>query len=243
MAKLPNLTEDDFKKIKELLENGKSTTEVGELFGLSKKQFFYLNKKYKLVDFYDLKMKKYKWLASIYLLPPDGEGMPAAQIYKKYGISSDVVMLALQKLGLMKHWRGKAESQRKRNIDNPDELEARNNKIRQVYKDNLEIGVERGKKLKQLYIDEPERKEYLSKRMTEWWKQFEAEDGGKLENRLLAFPNRQKATNFLNGFVGSKYQTNPKKASAIYQKYMPIIDNHTFPDELPQQPPPQPQPV
>jgi len=73
----------------------------------------------------------------------------------------------------------------------------------------------------------PEYKEQLSKRSLENWKQV-----GGLEGRLLSYPTREQSINFLNGFVGNLWETNPSQAGAIRNKYMEIINAHIFPSEI-----------
>lgn len=74
-----------------------------------------------------------------------------------------------------------------------------------------------------------------SGRMLEWWKQFEGEDGEKFKNRLLSYQIRQQAIDNLFVLINKEKITNPGKASALYNKYMPFINNYTYPDEIQQE--------
>jgi len=226
MAVSRGWSEDDLQKVKELYEKGYSSVYIAPLFGVNPATINKLNQKYKFVDFKKRKQEKYKWLAGLYLLPPDGEGMPASEIYKQHGISPKVVRLALKSLGKEEKWRGNSEAGRKKFEDNPDLKKEISEKQKQYYRDNPEARQEQSKRIKQLFIDEPERTER------------------GLEGRLKSYNSRDEAINYLNGFIGNsinKAVSPAQKSTAFhtYNKFMEIINSHTFPDEVQQQPPQQ----
>jgi len=59
------------------------------------------------------------------------------------------------------------------------------------------------------------------------------EQRGGLEGHLKSM-SRDKAVSYLNGFLYRIYNENPWRAISIKNKYMEIINNHTFPDEVQQ---------
>jgi hypothetical protein len=126
------------------------------------------------------------------------------------------------------------EMMKQRYIDNPEMREDHGKKIKQRWDNDPDLKKRQSDRIKKTYEENPQLRENKSRQMKEWWKQFEDEHGKKLENRLLYFDSRQKAINLLNGFVGSKYQTDSDIAMAIKHKYLQIINDHTYPDEVQQ---------
>ena len=58
---------------------------------------------------------------------------------------------------------------------------------------------------------------------------------GGLEGRLLSFLTREQSVKFLNNFFHViRKKDGPQIAGAVYNKYMQIINDHTYPDEVQQ---------
>jgi len=71
----------------------------------------------------------------------------------------------------------------------------------------------------------------MSERMKQFWR-----DMGGLEGRLLSYPTRDKAITFLHGFFNKiQKEEGATIAGGIYNKYMDIINNYTYPDEIQQE--------
>ena len=85
-------------------------------------------------------------------------------------------------------------------------------------------------KMKERWED-PQQHENASKAMKKVWK-----DIGYLEGLLLSYPTRQQAINYLTNFIGNKIQSEGKSRQIYmtYNKYLNIINNHTFPNEVQQ---------
>jgi DNA-binding CsgD family transcriptional regulator len=62
---------------------------------------------------------------------------------------------------------------------------------------------------------------------------LEWEKRGGMEGYLKSM-TKENAIKYLYGFVGRIWNANPQQASAVKNKYMEIIENHTFPDEVQQ---------
>ena len=192
--------------------------------------------------------EKDKQIAYMYLSPPEGLGMTMKDIAEQYlGHSSHmVVRQSLIRSGLGDKIRTRDESanlsgglerQRQRTKEwwaNPENREKHTQKLREIARrpENRQRASERTQK----WWDENEwAKEYwsemLSPIMKKRWEEMPGEPGEKFGIYLTMMDSREKAISCLNGFVGSKYRQDPEYASAIKNKYMQIINNHTYPNE------------
>ena len=182
-----NFLREDIEDIRGLVEDGYSFEKISNLLNFSMESIRRLNEKYKWRNYDDNLLEKYKRIASLYLLPPDGKGMSQKEISEKEKIHSSLIFRSLKRLGLS---------------------------------DKFRCGSE---------LWTPKRKETQSKIRLKWWE----EQGGLgffLKNH---YTNRDDAVNYLNGLViRMKNLGNDAKAFNTYQKYMEIINNHTFPDEV-----------
>jgi len=81
-----------------------------------------------------------------------------------------------------------------------------------------------------------EDEDYIENQRVKQRQSWEARGG--LTGQLLSYPTRGQAVTYLNAFIFRIREENPQRAGAIYNKYMSIINDHTFPDEVqqPQQP-------
>ena len=206
-------TEDELGKIRKLLEEGKSSYAIGKLFGVNSNAILYLNKKYKWIDFEKEKLKKDKLILGLYLLPPDGHGMPAKQITKEYGyeFSGRRIYKALERSNLTQYWRGQSEAAKKK------------------YKDNPELGKQFGDFMRQKYKNDPDLRKQISDSMKKTIK-----DIGGLAGMLLNCSTRDKAISMLNYNVKRIGREDSQFAFNTYTKYIQIINNHTYPDEVQQ---------
>lgn len=205
-------SQEDLEKMKKMLEDGYSYKKISKFFGIGDLTVKKTNEKYKLVDMVKLRDKKDKHILNLYLLPPDGKGMSAQSMQKQYGINPVSIQTVLRNSGLSNKWRGQSEAQKQKYINNPD------------------AALEQSNKLKQRHIDRPELAVEHSKFMKEKWKEW-----GGMEGLLLSYSTREQAINWLKGFVQRLYDTNPQAASGINAKYMKVINNHTYPDEVQQE--------
>lgn len=206
-------SEEDLEKIKSLILQDKSFRSIASLFGVGDVTIANLNKKYKWKDLKADRLKKDNFIASLYLLHPDGKGMSAKAIAAQYGINPSTTMQALRRLDKLDFWRGQSEAQKQKYIYDPDSARVHSEKLKQVHKDRPEIG------------------EQQSIRMKEYWDEI-----GKLEGLLLSYPTKEQAVKWLNGFYHRLLKMNKiETANQIYNKYMKIINDHTYPDEIEQQ--------
>jgi transposase len=82
--------------------------------------------------------------------------------------------------------------------------------------------------------DAPGRREEISNIQKKRWDEI-----GGLEGFLTSRDTRQEAIGFLNNFIGNqkKIRGQTKQIYLTYNKYMQIINNHTYPDEVQQSQP------
>ena len=121
---------------------------------------------------------------------------------------------------------------KQRYIDDPNLREEQSKKIKQFYDDNPEARKEKSVRSKQVFKDNTELRDQISKKMIQQWK-----DWGGLEGRLTSFPTRSQAEQFLNNFLHNiinREEGASSKAYFIQTKYMKIINDHTYPDEVQQ---------
>lgn len=212
-------TQEELDYIKKLIEEGKSFRSIAKIFGVISNTITALNRKYKWRDFDKERDNRDEKILELYLLPEDGgRGLTKTEVQKRLRVSKPTIDEALRRFGFEDKIRGQSEENVRR-WSNPEEREKQRSRITQFYENH------------------PEAAAIHSQRMIEWWDQFGTERGERLKNRLLFSPSRQQAINILSSFVSSVRESNPQKASAIYNNYIKIINNHTFPDEV------QPQPV
>ncbi len=158
-----------------------------------------------------------KFIVNLYLLPPKGKGLSSQKITEQYGFGLRKVKGALRRLGLLDFYRGRSEANKR--TWTPERKKRQSDLLTEKHKENPGLGKEH------------------SRKMVEYWKQFESEDGGKYENYLLSLPTKQQAMNNLNGIFYRWKETNGATfANVAYDKYLKFINDHTFPDDTP---PPQ----
>jgi len=174
---------EELEEIKKLIQKGKSYRYVGEMFKVSPRSIEGLNKKYQWLNKKEELIKKYRWIASLYLLPPEGKGISGYQLRKEYGLSNSDIVSALKFLNKSEFYRFPNDK----------------------------------------YV-----MEQRSRSAKEWW-----EDHGRLEGYLTSI-SKEAAISFLNNLVSNINKTNNRKAFSVYNKYMQIIENHTYPDEVQQ---------
>ena len=134
-------------------------------------------------------------------------------------------------------------------MDNPELREESSRRSKQKYIDNPKIKEDISKTLKQRYIDNPELKEEISNRekqryidnpelreqMSKIHKQRFIDYGG-WEGYLKLQSTRSKAIQLLNNLIHMiiKREGRTNNSYRVYNKYMNIINNHTYPDEVQQ---------
>lgn len=118
------MTEDNLQTIQELFDEGNSFEEIAETIGIGVQYLYRQNKKYQWRNLEEDKIRKDKWLASLYLLPIDGgRGMSYGEIRRDYGVDGKRIQLALEALGLGDKWRSRGneysseQQSRKKNED------------------------------------------------------------------------------------------------------------------------------
>jgi len=244
---LKKWTQDELQVIKELLREGENYNQIAKLFNVSFPTIKSVNKRYHLVRDEEIKAiaeeklrKKYEYITGLYLPSPKGKGLSLTQIEREYGVAAKTVIKALKELGLYEEFfRRPSDANRHRYESNPELGENHSRRMKEIHRNNPGMAEQHSQFMKQLFIDEPERANEFGNRIKSWWKQFEDEGGGnKLQNRLKSFPTREQAINSLKGFVMSKRSKNPNEdleSMAIYNKYMKIINDHTFPNEVQQE--------
>jgi hypothetical protein len=202
---------EDFPEIKKLLQEGKSINEVSNLTGVPWDVIRRMNIKYQWVDFDKKRKEQDSLIASLYLLPPVGKGLSFSKIFQEYGIQSVTIKKALERMGLSRLLR--------------DRLEAWTPDVRSHHSKMM------SDKMLNRWKD-PEYRKSKSDQMAEMWKQR-----GGLEGFLLLRPSREKAIEYLNQFysVLMKNDRDKNKTNSIYRKYKQIIDNHTYPEDIPQE--------
>lgn len=85
--------------------------------------------------------------------------------------------------------------------------------------------------MKERYRNNPQLVEEMSERSIQTWK-----DKGGLAGLLTSYPSRQQAIDYLTNFIGNKIQSEGKTRQLYltYEKYLKIINDHTYPDEVQQ---------
>ncbi len=201
----------DLQNIKKMIDDGISIPKIADFYNVSKHTIYNLNKKYKWIDIDEEREKKDKLIANLYLLPPKGEGWTAAKIQERHGISLGGIKGALERLGLLDQYRSNPAAQKQKYIDNP------------------ELKEELSRIQKQRFIDNPELRRQMSQQMLDFWDRV-----GRLEGFLLSYPTREQAVSWLEKFKWRNYKNSPQRTMGAYNKYMKIIENHTYPDEVQQ---------
>lgn len=223
-------TNEELEKIKNMFEQGFSQTQIASFFGVSAQPIKNLNKKYKWKNFKADRSKYDSFLADLYLLPPKGKGMSAKQIYKQHGFSTGKLYKALERLNLLDHWRGQSDAQKHMNLTNPDAAKEKSNTMKQRFIDNPELREELSRFQKQKFIDNPDLREEYSQRMTQQWK-----DIGGYEGKLKSTSTKEQAINLLNNLMKIIIRDEGgRKSFNTYNKYMNIINNHIYPNEIQQ---------
>lgn len=212
-------SDEELQRIGKMLQEGKSFRNIGRIYNVAQKVIMRLNDKYRWRDLEKERRERDDKILNLYLLPPKGKGLTAKEISRQTGIRLPSIKNTLKRLGLGDQIRSVSD-ENKRRWQDPEERAKQSIRTRQFFESNPKAGKDH------------------SIRMLEWWKQFESEEGGKFENRLLSYPTRQRAINHLRGFMGREFGTDPQKANAVYGKYIQIINNHTYPDEIQQSQPP-----
>ncbi len=119
-------SDDELQTIKGLIEEGNSFRQIASLFNTTHALISRLNNKYKWRDRQAELMEKYRLIANLYLLPPQGQGLLGREIKREYGFDTSTILRALEALGLKGHYRGK---------DDPYSEEKRRESIKEKWKD------------------------------------------------------------------------------------------------------------
>lgn len=205
------LTKDQIDEIAYFYENGVSVRELSEAYNITLNQVGNILKK---KNIFDISRKYEEYKVDVRdenkgdILRKYREGYGVKELSREYGESIRAITSFFENNNI--HIRSREEQY-----------------AMEHFRQNA------SEKQKQFNRNNPEAVHEHSRKMLEWWKQFGEESGEKFKNRLLAYPTRQQAMNHLMGFVGSQNE-DPKNANAIYTKYINIINNHTFPDEIQQ---------
>jgi len=200
-------TEEELDRIKKLLEKGYSYTDIAEMFHVSRPAISYLNKKYKMVDRSPFFDKKLK----------EDEFISSLYLLPPYGegmsakdIREQYGFTAKKVMSALKRL-GKIDEWR-------DRKDMWNDELRDHQRQNMLRRFEEG------YGEE------LSPKLQDYWDRI-----GRLGGFLTSYPTREQAIAWLENFKARNYIENPQKTMATYNKYMRIINNHTFPDEIQRQ--------
>jgi hypothetical protein len=100
-----NWTTEQLEKIKSLLQEGKSLRFIGNLFGVNAGVIKRLNDVHKWRDVKKDKEDKYKFVLSLYRLPPHGKGLSGNLLRTKYKIPESVIKRALEMFDLGHEYR------------------------------------------------------------------------------------------------------------------------------------------
>jgi len=194
--------------------------------------------------------KRDKQIAHMYLLPPKGLGKSLLDIAKHFGIKSHTaIKKSLIRSGLGDRIRSREEStnlsggrdrqgQKIKEWWRDTENKARHiEKLKNKWRDP-DYAKMQSEKTKKWWDENEWAKEYYSQMMfpimKKRWEDMPGEPGEKFGYYLTSMDSKRKAVNCLNGFIASKYDENPEYASAMRNKYIQIINNHTYPDEVQQ---------
>jgi transposase len=219
---------EQIEKIKRLVLNKISFDEVGRMFGVSGSTIQHLNKRYRWRDIKTEKDDRDKMIVDLYLLPPEGKGMSMNAIAKQYGIYPRTIQEALKRLGLSHKLRDISEELTRIHELHPEISQQQGEAVRRRYIEDPQLRERASEREKQKYIDNPEIAGRISETVKNNW-----ENMGGLEGRLLSYPHRSQAVNFLMGFVFRKREMGElDAANRIFGKYMQIINNHTYPEEV-----------
>lgn len=187
-------------------------------------------------------------IARMYLAPPKGKGMTMLDIAKYYGHNSHTaIKKSLIRSGLKDKIRTKDES-----AELSGGKERHREKMKNWWKEH---GEEHMEKLMPIF-QSPEYRKMKSEQSQKWWdenawaKEYMSdvqkerwEEIGSFENYIYMMDSREKALRLVKGFIGSKLGKEKsveqrQQIFNMYGKYMKIIEDYTFPDEVQ-----QPQPV
>lgn len=257
-------TNEEMEKIKQLLEEGKSFDYIADLFGVSSRTIRNINKNNGLVKSFlsKGKLSKEKIDEIVYFYENGSSVRELSEAYdassyqiiyalKKRGVydfgrrfeERKVDVAEENKNDILKKYRAgfgvKELSREYGETRGAIYNHLRNNNIHIRNREeqlNMDHYIQNAsEKQRQFIKNNPQAAREHSRKLLEWWRQFGEEPGEKLTNRLLSFPTRQQAINMLRGFAG-RLDKDPSLGNgrAVYTKYMDIINNHTFPDEVQQ---------
>lgn len=233
------LSESEQDSVRDMLEEGYTLKSIADLLGFNPKTIVKLLKRYGInpKEIYDRRMgEKKNKIKKLY-----EEGKNVAEISRLMGEKYETIMDHLKRMGAY-------ITQSKM----PPPLEFTENEIRTIdmlYEKGVpitEIAKQFGTRKDRLITwfnntgrsrkskKEQFNTQYSRDKRTQITKDF-WERVGKLEGYLISLPSRPQAENYLNGVVNRMWNTNPQKASAIKRKYMEIINDHTYPDEVQQE--------
>ena len=179
------LSDNDIALIKDLVEQGRPIKEIANSFEVDISNIYYLIK-HRGWKFnrnqrtYEEIIQKDKEIASLYLLPPLGQGLTAREIARRLDIRQEEVPNALRRMGLESHLRNRSEvnsslwndpeyrkKMEERNID-PLYVKNMSEKHKKIWeKRKTEPGyIDRVKKY---WEDHPELKNDMSIRKKQYW--------------------------------------------------------------------------
>lgn len=197
--------QEDLQAIEDLLVEGYTMIEIAGAFKINPKVLGFFLSKFKIKD--KAQNRRDQWLASLYLLPPEGKGLSIKQIINQYKTHRNEILGALKRLG----FEGKVRNAEEASALIPSD--SRSRKAKEWFKNNPQWGKEASARQTQRNI--------------EWWKKQ-----GKLKGYLESRPIKQIAIIFLNGlFSRLRKEQGDDSANAVYNKYLQIINNHTYPED------------